>query len=145
MIEGGILAAFLIICTIEDIRKRQIHKIWIWGFAGIGVFLYQIQGKLTLQELIGGVGIGIFLLLIGKITKEAIGYGDGGVLCTTGIYLGFWDNLFLLFWGSVFAAFYAFILILCCKKEKSETLPFLPFLFAAYGMKITKQWLEVIR
>lgn len=141
VIESGILTGFLTICTIEDIRKRKIHSIWIWSFAGIGIFLYKIQGKLTIQELIGGVGIGILLLLIGKITKESIGYGDGGVLCTTGVYLGFWNNFSLLFWGSVFAAVYAVVLMLFCKKEKSETLPFLPFLLIAYVIKTIKLWL----
>ena len=140
MIERGVVAGFLTICTIQDVRKRQISMVWVGIFLGLGSCLWIGRRTLTMWEILGGLGVGATLLLVAKVTKEAVGYGDGWVLCTTGIYLGGWENFFLFWWGSVFAAGYAAILAVFGKKTGKTEIPFLPFLLAAHIIKVVCIW-----
>ncbi len=84
------LLMFLGINTIYDLRFR---KILLWSVAAFSItgvcgaclleqkgLLWQLQGTIP----------GILLLLIGKVTDGGVGYGDGLVVCVTGIYLGLW-------------------------------------------------------
>ena len=82
--------------------------------------------------MLGGASVGVVLLVIGYLTKEKIGYGDGILFVATGIYLGFWNNLILLWLSTSLAGIYGIILMLLKKKKKDSEIPLVPFVLGVY-------------
>lgn len=124
--------ALLIINSWRDLRSREICFIptVIYGLAGI-LYKFFTAGH-SLYNLIPDLIPGLFLLLIGKISREKVGYGDGLVILTTGIWIGFTDCLLTLTTG-LFMAFIFSAVLLALKKFKRDTeLPFIPFLLFSY-------------
>ena len=78
---------------------------------------------------------GILLLVLSKITKGAVGQGDGFFFLVSGMYLGFWDNVALLFFGLLICSLWGMGMLIWGmfekKRIKNVQLPFLPFLVPA--------------
>lgn len=123
---------FLLIEGIRDIKTRQISMISVGSFAGIGLILRIVYDPDSWYQPIAGAGIGFFLLLIAKMTKEKIGYGDGWIILVTGIYLGFRYNLFLLTVSLFISALASVILLSFKKVNRKSTMPFVAFIFVGY-------------
>ena len=83
-------------------------------------------------EVILGLVIGIGFLLISKWTEEQIGYGDSWLILILGVYVGFEKLLILLFTASLGAALFSLIFCVIHKWNRNFTIPFVPFLAAAY-------------
>ncbi len=134
------LLGMLGICSLEDLWKRQIHLAVLAVFGLLGIALHLHGASRTAWDLLCGAGIGALLYLISLLTGEKIGKGDALLVTTTGIYLGFRDNLLLLWIASLLAGTVGLLLFLFRKKKKNDRIPFAPFLLAAYlillGIKI---------
>lgn len=131
-IVKGMVCLLLILNGYLDWKKREISlvSLLVFGAAGVGVnlyFRYQHPG-----EVLGGIGIGIFVILLAFLTKEAIGVGDGLLLSVTGLFLGATENFRLLLSGMVLCAVVMSIWILLGIIQKEERLPLVPFLLLAY-------------
>ena len=103
MVESCMVLGLLGICSIEDIKSREIgvYKIYLSGI--IGVLLHLFLGRKSVYSILGGMLIGLVLLIVGKLAGGSIGAGDGLILMDTGILLGSADN-FRLLCGGVFLA-----------------------------------------
>ena len=64
--------------------------------------------------------------------RRAFGYGDSLMIAVTGVYLGFWNVLYLLVWAYVLAAVFAGYVLIRKGFQKDAAFPFVPFLLAAY-------------
>lgn len=125
----------LAFCSIQDIREKEISlwKLKIYGFLAAAVSIWEIFPlKDNLFTLICrffvGLLPGLFLLILAKITKQAVGYGDGLVLLFIGGSLGFWECLSILFAG-LFSVFLAAVFsALLLGRKKDMEIPFIPFL-----------------
>ncbi len=126
-----ILFFWLLLCSIQDIKKQEISLIVILiGF--ILLFTISIiQGKLLFWNRVGGLVLGVVLIILNKATRGQIGIGDGLVLCITGISLGFYINSLLLIYGLLFAAFFSVVYMLVKKVSRKSSIPFIPFVFIA--------------
>jgi len=122
----------LILLSVKDI---QVHKVpsSVLFVAGTACLVYQlIIGKMHIVLILGGMGIGLLFLIISKVTREGIGYGDSYGILILGSFLGLWDILMVVA--------IAFFLLLCvtipmlCLKKMSRTcaLAFYPFLTLGY-------------
>ncbi len=137
MIESCVALGLLGVCSVEDIRKREIgvYKIFLVGIAG--VFLHIFREKIGIYNLLAGMSIGLVLLLLGKVFKGSIGSGDGLILMDTGILLGLERNLELFLNGLLLAGVWALILWVFFRKKKEYEIPFIPFLLISYvGMLV---------
>ena len=101
-------------------------------FAALGVVYYFLTQNISLANMIGGICIGICLYVIALVTSEQIGRGDALLFMSTGIYIGFWNNVVLLILSCLLAAVYGGLYIFVTKSEKDHCLPFIPFVAAAY-------------
>ncbi len=125
------LMGILGICSVEDIRSRQIRTVVV-GIAGtIGVLWHLMKVRLQIWDVMAGMLVGVFVYLLSILTREKIGKGDALVFMVTGIYLGLWNNLLLLWFSSMIAAVVAGIMVVFFHKKKTDTLPFVPCIFAA--------------
>lgn len=137
MVESCVTLGLLSVCSMEDIRKREIgvYKIFMVGIAG--VLLHIFHEKIEIYNLLAGMLVGLVMLLLGKIFEGSIGIGDGLILMDTGILLGLEENLELFLNGLLLAGIWALILCVFFRKKKEYEIPFVPFLLLSYvGMLV---------
>lgn len=133
---------YLLLASWQDLRKRQI-KVWLYILFGIaGIVEYCLWGRTaesvvqTLIQVLTGTTPGLFLLLVTKCSRGAIGAGDGWFFVTAALYMEVWSVVALLFYGLIFCS-------ACCLgmvvwgivsgvNIRKRRLPFLPFLVPAW-------------
>lgn len=126
------ISVLLGICTYTDIQKREISMKIIGIFAAFAMLWCIFYMEKPLWQQAGGVVIGVLLLVLSKLTKEAIGKGDGYLMMVTGMLLGLWDNVRLLLGALLIVAVFAVMLLVLKKADKKKELPFVPFLLMSY-------------
>ena len=132
IIKIVVLGVFLLIEGIRDLQKHKVSMITVMiaGILGV-IFQFGIIQENGL-EILGGILIGIVLLLLAKITREKIGYGDGWIFVVTGIYLGFHSNMYLLLLSLFLASLVSICLLVFKKVNKKTELPFVSFVLPGY-------------
>ena len=123
---------FLLIEGIRDLQKHKVSMITVMivGILGV-IFQFGIIQENGLK-IIGGILIGIVLLLLAKMTREKIGYGDGWIFVVTGIYMGFRNNMYLLLLSLFLASLVSICLLVFKKVNKKTELPFVSFVLPGY-------------
>ena len=86
----------------------------------------------TFLEVMFGLGIGVGFLLISRLTQEQIGYGDSWLILILGMYVGSGKLITLLLVASFGAALFSLIFCMVHRWNRNFTIPFVPFLAAAY-------------
>lgn len=126
-----ILFIWLLLCSLQDIKRKEISLLLIAiGFALLFTISI-IQGQLRIWERFIGFSLGLLLIILHKITRGQIGVGDGLILCVTGISLGFYMNSILLINSLFLSAIFSIIYIIIKKVNRKTTIPFIPFVFIA--------------
>ena len=131
------LLGYLSVETGSDIRKKEISVFRSVVCAAIALLLRIGMGQLrpqadAVQFLLTAIVPGCVLLMIGKITRQEIGYGDGILLLVCGLCLG-WKDAILLFVSGLFLMFPAsLVLLLSGRADRRAELPFAPFLLVSY-------------
>ena len=131
------LLGYLGVETGSDIRKKEISVIRsvFSGFLALlmrtGMGLLKPQAD-AVQFILTAILPGCTLLLIGKITSQGVGYGDGILLLVCGLWLG-WKDTVLLFVSGLFLMFPASLIwLLSGRADHRAELPFAPFLLVSY-------------
>lgn len=127
-----IIGILMIILSVCDIRKRRISLVVVGAIAVLGVAFRLVFGPFEIAEVLLGIAIGALILLLAFVSRQSIGYGDGWLLCATGIVLGFKYNMIILFVGCLICAIFSGCLLILKKGTRKTQLPFVPFLSAAY-------------
>lgn len=99
--------------------------------AAAGILLNLLVNYQKSAELFAGIGTGLFLLAVSAVSKGAVGFGDGLLLCVTGIFLGGMGNLRLLMLGSILCAAVLGAGLAFGRVRWKQRFPFVPFLFLA--------------
>ena len=104
----------------------------IIGILGV-VLQFLWEGNIAvISEIFASMIIGICMIVIGVISKENIGIGDGVLFLVTGCYLHLWENIILFFRTIFLIGGFAFLCLLIRKLKKIERIPMAPFMLAAY-------------
>jgi leader peptidase (prepilin peptidase)/N-methyltransferase len=126
-----LFGVFLLAAAWEDGREKAV-SVWLFQAAGIaGAILAFLQGDIGVERLLSCM-VGVGLLLLSRLTGEAIGMGDGWFFVVSGLFLRARLNLKLLFYG-------IFVNGIICggiylwgrlrgRDVKKKPVPFLPFL-----------------
>lgn len=120
------------ICSIEDIRKKEIQSVRVLCFGIGGILLHLWQRNQSLYSMLGGIAVGAAVIILSLVSGGIIGIGDGLVLCVAGIYIGGINTMRLLLTGLFLSSLYALVLLFMHRKRRKDTIPFIPFLLAAY-------------
>ena len=124
------MISMLIIQSIWDWRFQQIPiAVTIVG-GMVGAFVSIIE-KRTPMSVCMALLPGVLCLLIGWFTKEAIGYGDGFLLCAMGMYISCGEVFAILMLASVLASIVGLGLLIFEGKKGRDQIPFVPFLLVA--------------
>lgn len=136
------MIGMLIIQSIWDIRYREI-PIMVTLVGGVAGLLMSVVRQREWIQICMALLPGMLCLFTGWLTREAIGYGDGFLLCAMGMYLS-WDAVVSVgLMASFMAGMVALGLLTFGKRSGKERLPFVPFLFLAcvVNMCIEGGWL----
>ena len=119
-----------------DVKDKEIPNWFLLVFL-VAAFLCNIFGDYqSFFEMLAGIFVGAGFLLICWLSKEAMGYGDGIALITLGIFEGGRQMFPIVFWAFFMSGIYGGWKLLILKKQRRETMPFVPFLlFAFLGVK----------
>jgi len=127
-----IIAISLLGLAIVDIFRKRIPLMVVVGLIltaiGAVLFTHSFDWVLTL----GGALVGLVFILVSKITKEGIGYGDSLLILALGIYLGFWKVMVLIMIAFFLSALFAIFVAIIRKKGRKTRFPFVPFLAFSY-------------
>ncbi|MBE5888941.1 MAG: prepilin peptidase [Lachnospiraceae bacterium] len=121
------MISMLAIQSVWDWRYRQI-PIAITLAGGVMGLLLSMMRERSLMDLCMGLVPGLVCLGLGWITREAIGYGDGFLLCAMGMYKSLEDIVGIIVLASSLAGILGMVLIILCKKKGKDQIPFVPFL-----------------
>jgi leader peptidase (prepilin peptidase)/N-methyltransferase len=131
-IADWMVLALLVACAICDWKWREI-PLYLLIVMSVDVLILAIGcGGLRLGLRLGGALVGVLFFLIGKCTKEAIGYGDSWLMLLLGVYLGAMQLLQLLFIASVVAGIMSLFFLWKKRWKKTVAIPFVPFLVVGY-------------
>ena len=123
---------YLFLLSLIDIKKRKIP---IWGLiigVAMSVLLQCIIRDKDFILIVSGAMTGIIFIVVSRVTNEKFGYGDSILILALGIFLGFWNILYLLFIAFLLAAVYSIFLLSVYHRGKKESFPFVPFLAMGY-------------
>ena len=112
-----------------DIKSRELPLGFLTGFGAFGIILNVLWKYQTLELILGSLLIGGLFLLIGRLTKESIGYGDGLCFMILGIFEGWKSMIGILTAAFFLSGIFGIWKMLCRGGKTSDTMPFLPFLF----------------
>lgn len=122
---------FLGICSWQDIQKRSISAKVLLFFGLFAVFV-DIFSKIPILLCMTGLLPGIGLLILGKVSGQKIGYGDGFVVTVIGLLL-YGKSTVVIFLSALFLCACSSIVFLCAGKMKRKAaVPFIPFLAAGF-------------
>ncbi len=121
--------------SFADIKNRMVPVMAVIGM-GLLLFLTRLGNEMEIKELMIALLPGIFLLLLAAATKERIGKGDGMVVCSLGMGYGIDDILIILLAALFAAALMAIVLLVLRRADRKTELPFLPFLFCGWVVKV---------
>ena len=128
--EITIISVFMAVCTITDIRKKEI-PVAVVALSGLALLFYVIfGGKKQWMDILYSLMPGMLLLMLSYCTRESIGYGDGLVVLVIGICMGM---------GICIAAICAAALLALRKAGGKSRIPFVPFLSVGLGVVFIAQ------
>lgn len=132
------ITSIMLIHSITDIKYKKVRfELTLVGLIiGILFIILEIGKGILPYEKAGGILFGIGCLIWGKITNEAIGYGDGMILCMLGLFYHTEQIFIVIFWASLFAVMMALFLMITFQKNRKYEMPFVPFL--TLGMLMEK-------
>ena len=137
MWSQAVVMGMLTLCSAEDIKRKQIRLNPVLIFGILGIFLHMLFRMQSIENILLGMSVGVVLLFLSVLTGGRIGMGDAVLLIVTGIYLGLEKNLELFFCGLLLCSMWALGLMVLRKKNRKDSIPFVPFLLAAYmGMLV---------
>lgn len=131
-----VLFLFLAVCAVFDGLERKVPLVVVW----LGMFLavcLRIGGAMGETGMIAvalSLLPGVAFFLLGFLTGEKVGYGDGWVLLMIGLFLGVYQCFLILLVGLMAESAVAIVLLAVGKIKRDREIPFLPFLLL--GMEV---------
>lgn len=130
-IENVIMITALMIASWGDWKRKEVSVYLLIGMH-IFVVLAVIGLKRPVWDVLFGLGIGLCFFITSRLTREQIGYGDSWLITILGTYVGGKKLLVLLFTASLGAAVFSFFCLMVHRWNRKISIPFIPFLTAAF-------------
>lgn len=136
-----VVAIFLIIMSVQDLKNKEISLIMLIIGAGCGLCYRAAQYYLR-EEDISLYNPNVFLdviiaviiagiLCFVAIKSEMIGLGDALAIGMVGIYIGFIRQLIVFTYALLLVCLVSAVLLTMRKIKFKTRLPFIPFVFVA--------------
>lgn len=118
--------------SVMDCKIRKVPRDVLLACMA-GSVIYQVVTRDVEWRLsVAGGLVGAGFLIMSRLTREAIGYGDSLAILILGIYLGIWSLLVVLVTSFFILAVIALICLVIRDKKRNLAFPFYPFLTMGY-------------
>ena len=134
--KSVIVISLLILEGIIDFKKREISLTGPIIVSFLAIALLILNPDRSIMEALIGLAEGLVIILFSFASNEAIGYGDGIILCSTGLLLGWRENLIMFFWACLLCALFSIALLILKKADKKTKIAFVPFMAPAFLITI---------
>lgn len=127
-----LLLPVLLLLAVADVKKKKVRvaSLVVCGFAFAAV---ATQQEVSLFWRMGGLAFGVLLLVLCRMSHEALGTADGIILLYCGGTFGLRNALLICLFSFLASAVGAGILLLLRRIGRKDRIPFLPFLLAGYS------------
>ena len=131
-ISKCVVMVVLSILSLMDYKIRKVPRDVLISCM-LGAVIYRlIFVRIDWRLSLAGAMVGAIFVMISKLTKEAIGYGDSFAIIILGIYLGIWGLLEVLVSAFLVLGVIGLFTFVLQKKRGNWSLPFFPFLTVGY-------------
>lgn len=138
-----ILSIGLIICTITDLKSREIHvPVIIAELLLISCFHIWHQ-SFSFVSVIGAIIICVFFAAISFFSGGQIGLGDAFLFAVTGFGLGLMENIFIIMLTFIFTFCAALFLVFIKHKSRYCSIPLSPFVLSAFIIYLVRIYFPV--
>jgi len=124
----------LLVLSVIDIIYKRIPLLMIGGVIILALVSAVVANPMDWVLIAAGVAVGLVFVLVSKVTKEKIGYGDSLLFLALGILLGFWEVMMVIMIAFLGSACFAILMVCCKKKNKNTSFPFVPFIAISYAL-----------
>lgn len=133
-----LMLVFLGICAVYDGLEREIPLavVWLGIIAAVVLHIQGLAGDGTFMSAVLSVIPGVMFWLLGFISGEKVGYGDGWLLVMIGLFMGLWKCFLILMIGLVSGSLVVLTLLVFKKVSRDYRLPFAPFLLFGMGVVV---------
>lgn len=132
VIGTGMMGAYLVAAAFSDIRTKHLHR-WFLAIGIIPAVLLRLgMDSPGLADMLGGIAVGLFFLAASILSGGRFGKADGVILLYLGAALGFSCAASLAVLAFFLSALVMTVLLVMKKITMKGSLPFVPFLLAAY-------------
>lgn len=131
-IANIIVAILLIGIGYKDWKTKRISGVSILIMAFVSIGLRIMVGNDSWWATLGGAAIGFFFFFVSKCSREAVGYGDSWLIFFLGVYAGGKMLLEIVLVAMLLISATTLLYGMRHGWKKKHTLPFVPFLAAAY-------------
>lgn len=143
--------SLLITCSYTDLRERGISLALLAAFSiscvtlmisalifgeKLGFLKRSLVYEPGIVNIITGLIPGLILLVINRLTKEAVGRGDVYVVMLLGLMLGFEKTFTVLCLSMVMTALAGLVCMAFGSKSRKDSLPYIPFVLGAYTIML---------
>lgn len=128
---GMLLFSVLWTLSLIDIACLTVNQFLLGCFLGLAISHLFLDGADSQQWLLHGltlIGTGLILVLIWRLSNGRLGGGDVKLMAVAGLLLGPAKWVVALFIGSLLASLVGLYLIGRRRINKSQPIPFVPFL-----------------
>lgn len=130
-LKSVVVGILLLVQGYRDLREKEI-PVWVTILGGILGLILSVFEERTMLDMVYAFLPGIFCLFFAKISREAIGYGDGILLCGLGCMYSIEKLLSICMIASVLGGITALVLFIFFHKKGNYEIPFVPFLFLGW-------------
>ncbi len=127
-----VMGIYLLALAAEDMFKKSVPLFLLAAGAIPAAVSFFTGQRPSLADRGLGLAAGLVLLLVAKLSKEMIGFGDSAVLSIAGITLGLRMTAVMTALSLFLLLIYAVEMLASGRLHRKSKVPFLPFVFAGY-------------
>ncbi len=136
------ILVILIVASIEDFIRKEV-SVLIPVLLGINSFSSVVSdilsGDFSCTTIWVSLLPGVLLLLVGIVTGQSVGYGDGLITLCFAPAMGLYGTCFSLVIAMAASAFVSIIILALRKGGRNTRLPFVPFITLGVGVATIAQ------
>lgn len=138
-----ILGTALIICTVTDLKRKEIYMPVITAGLLLVLCFHIWQQDFRIKDIIGTVVIFMFFIASSVASRGQLGTGDAFLFALTGLGLGLMANIFIIMFSFILAFLAAIFLVLVKHKPKNYDMPFAPFVLGSFIIYVAGMYIPL--